>query len=59
VGLNQKADDPKGHLTLLEVMDIPHRELPPDYFTEEFMRIHGDKMLCLLLLAQKQHTGSV
>ena len=41
-------------LTLLEVMDIPHRELPPGYFTEEFMRIHGDKMLCLLLLAQKK-----
>ena len=45
-------------LTILEVMDIPHRELPAGYFSEEFMRMHSDKMLCLILLAQKQQSVS-
>ncbi len=45
-------------LTILEVMDIPHRELPAGYFSEEFMRLHSEKMLCLILLAQKQPSVS-
>jgi hypothetical protein len=45
-------------LTILEAMDIPHRELPAGYFSEEFMRMHCEKMLCLILLAQKQPSVS-
>lgn len=41
-------------LTILEVMDIPHRELPGGYFSEEVMRMHGEKLLCLIIVAQKQ-----
>jgi ubiquinone/menaquinone biosynthesis C-methylase UbiE len=40
-------------LTILEVMDIPVGEAPDGYLPEEMLRIHADKPLCLIILAQK------
>lgn len=44
-------------LTLLKVIDLPLRALParsyPPPLTEEFIQTHGEKLFCLILLAQK------
>jgi len=44
-------------LTLLKVLDLPLRALPPRPYrpplTEEFIQLHGEMLFCLLLLAQK------
>lgn len=39
-------------LTILEEIDIPHRDVPPGYFPDEFIRTHGDKHLCLIILCK-------
>lgn len=40
-------------LKILEVMDIPFRELPEIYHSDEIVRLHSDKLLCLIILARK------
>lgn len=40
-------------LTIREVMDIPLRELPEEYHSEEFVRSNIEKQVCLIILAQK------
>jgi ubiquinone/menaquinone biosynthesis C-methylase UbiE len=41
---------------LLEVQDVPVRDVPPDYFVsyEDAIRKHGDTSLCLIVFAQKR-----
>jgi len=40
-------------LTIRKVMDIPLRELPGEYHSEEFVRLNIEKLFCLIILAQK------
>lgn len=40
-------------LKILDVMDIPFSDLPEAYRSDEIVRLHSDKLLCLIILAQK------
>lgn len=40
-------------LKILEARDIPFRELPETYHSDEIVRLHSDKLLCLIILARK------
>lgn len=40
-------------LTILEALDIPFSELPQTYHSDEIVRLHSDKLLCLIILARK------
>lgn len=40
-------------LKILEVMDIPFHELPEAYHADDIVRLNIDRLLCLIILAQK------
>ncbi len=50
-------------LSLVNAIDLPLRALPartyPPPLTEEFIQTYGDRMFCLILLAQKNHDKAI
>jgi ubiquinone/menaquinone biosynthesis C-methylase UbiE len=40
-------------LKILEVVELPFRALPETYHSDEIVRLHSDKLLCLIILARK------
>ena len=45
----------KAGFTLLDVQDVPVRDVPPGYLAlhEDIVSEHGDSSLCLIVFAQK------
>jgi ubiquinone/menaquinone biosynthesis C-methylase UbiE len=40
-------------LKILDVLELPFRALPEAYHSDEIVRLHSDKLLCLIILARK------